>query len=251
MATPRIKIVSRYKRLAPVVKKIEREAEERGIKVSESSYDIAVTVGGDGTMINAAVEGKPVMTVRGGSRNHLIDIPQEKVGEAFDRLLAGKFKIERYSMLELAYRKKRALAFNDVGITSVVPLPIGFTVSYLDTSFDASGDGVLVSTPQGSTGWAFSSNRTLIPQESKVFLISLLNPVMMPLKSVVIPQVPVKLEVDTKDHRDRATLVADGNIIAQLEDAAEVTVSRSKKEAVIYRFFEHGLMRAILGKKSD
>jgi NAD+ kinase len=251
MRTPRIRIVSRYKSLGPVVDRIRKEAEARGITVNDKSYDVAIAVGGDGTMISAAVGGKPVMTVRGGSKNHLLDIPQDRIGAAFDMLLAGKFKEERYSMLEVTARKKNVLAFNDIGITSIVPLPIGFTVSYLGTGFEASGDGVLVSTPQGSTGWSFSSNGTYLSHRSNVFLISLLNPVMMPLRSVVIPQVPVRLEVDTKDHRDRATLVADGNIIIRLDDGESVSVRKSRKEAVIYRFFEHELMRTMLGNGSS
>lgn len=251
MRTPRIKIVSRYRRLDAVVKRIEAEAEERGITVDNKRYDLAVTVGGDGTMINAAVEGKPVMSVKGGSKNHLIDIPQNRIGEAFDMLLAGKYREERYDLLEVVHRKRRALAFNDIGITSVVPLPIDFSISYLDSELEVSGDGVLVSTPQGSTGWAFSSSGTYLNRGSDVFLISLLNPVMMPLRSVVIPQVPVLLKVDTKGHSDRATLVADGKIITPLEDGAEVRVGKSRKDAVIYRFFDHGLLGAILGKGGD
>ncbi len=205
MKTLTIKIVSRYERLRPVVKNITEEAELRGIKVREKGYDVVMAVGGDGTMMHAAVEGKPLMTVKGGGRNHLIDIPQEKVGEALDMLLAGKFREERYSMLELRAGKKKIVAFNDVGITSVVPLPINFKISYLDTQLEADGDGVLVSTPQGSTGWSFSSNGCMINPKSRSFLVSLLNPVMMPLRSVVIPEVPVRIAIDTEGHNDRAT----------------------------------------------
>jgi NAD+ kinase len=249
MKKPTIKIVSRYKRLAPAVKAIEREAARRGIKVSAKDYDIVVSVGGDGTMIRAAAEGKPVMAVRGGSRNHLIDIPQERVGEAFDMLLSGKFKEERYNMLEARLGSRKILAFNEVGITSVVPLPIGLMVSYLDMKLEADGDGVLVSTPQGSSGWSFSSNGCVLNPKSNSFIVSLLNPVMMPLRSVVIPQVPVRIAVDTKGHADRATLVADGELIARLKDRDIVTVGRSSNEAVVYRFFENNLRDVMLGRK--
>ena len=249
MKKPTIRIVSRYKRLAPAVKAIEREAARRGIKVSYKDYDIVVSVGGDGTMIRAALEGKPVMTVRGGSRNHLIDIPQERVGEALDMLLAGKFREERYSMLEARLGSKKILAFNEVGVTSVVPLPIGLGISYLDVRLEADGDGVLVSTPQGSSGWSFSSNGCILNPKSESFIVSLLNPVMMPLRSVVIPQVPVRIRVDTKGHLDRATFVADGELVAKLKDGDVVTVGRSSREAVVYRFFEPRLMDVMLGRK--
>jgi NAD+ kinase len=251
MRTPRIRIICRHKNPASALELVSREAEARGITVNDRSYDVAVAVGGDGTMIGAAVGGKPVMAVRYGSKNHLVDIPLEKVGLAFDMLLAGRFKEERYNLLEVASRKKRALAFNEVGITSVVPLPIGFSVSYLDTGFKAIGDGILVSTPQGSTGWSFSSNGSYLSHRSNAFIISLLNPVLTPLKSVVIPQVPVRIEVDTKDHRDRATLVADGNLMGRLGDGDAVSIRGSRKEAIIYRFFEHGFMRTMLGNGSD
>ena len=251
MRTPRIKIVSRYRRLVPIVEMIEKEAELRGIKVVGKSqdHDVTVSVGGDGTMISTVVKGKPLMTVIGGTRNYMIDIPPEKIGDAFDRLLAGKFTEERYSLLEVSYGKKRILAFNDAGITSVVPLPIGFHVAFLDTEFRVSGDGLIVSTPQGSTGWSFSSNGTRLHSRSNAFIISLLNPVMTPLKSVVIPQVPVEFTVDTEDHRDRANLVADGNIVAGLADGAKIFIRKSKKEAIVYRFFEHGRVETLLNKE--
>jgi NAD+ kinase len=248
MRTPTIKISSRHKRLESVVRDVRREAERRGIRLSDTNYDVVVSVGGDGTMIKAAIEGKPVMTVKGGSRNHLIDIAPERVGEAFDMLLKGRFKEERYSMLEARVGRRKILAFNDIGITAVVPLPLGFKIFYLGTKLEADGDGVLVSTPQGSTGWSFSSNGCMLNQKSESFLVSLLNPVMMPLRSVVIPQVPVRIAVDTKGHKDRATLVADGELIAQLADGDEVTITKSRKEAVIYRFFGYGLKDAVLGR---
>jgi NAD+ kinase len=251
MGTPRIRIVSRHERLAGVVKRVRSEAEARGIRVSDRNYDLAVSIGGDGTMISAAVEGKPVMAVRGGRANRLIDIEPERVGEALDRLLAGRFRKERYSMLEVAHRKRKALAFNEAGITSVVPLPVGFTVSCLDAEFAASGDGIIVSTPQGSSGWSFSANGTQLHRSSNAFIISLLNPMMSPLRAVVIPQVPVDIVVNSKDHRDRTNLVCDGNIVAPLDDGARVSIRKSRREAVIYRFFGHGPAESMLGKKGD
>ncbi|MDE1865899.1 MAG: NAD(+)/NADH kinase [Candidatus Micrarchaeota archaeon] len=249
MRKPTIRIVSRHKRLDSVVRSIENEAGRRGIKTSSRNYDLVVSVGGDGTMIRAAVEGKPVMTVKGGSRNHLIDIPQERVGEAFDMLLSGRFREERYGMLEARTGGRRVLAFNDVGIMTSVPLPIGMKISYLDTTLEADADGILVSTPQGSSGWSFSSNGCLLTTKSRAFLLSLLNPVMMPLRSVVVPEVPVRIMVDTKGRDDGARLVADGEVMAELHDGDEVKVSRSSREAVIYRFFEYGLRNAVLGRK--
>jgi NAD+ kinase len=245
-----IKIVeSDARNVRAIVSSVRAEAKKRRIAVSDTEYDVVVSVGGDGTLCKAVKLGKPVMAVMGGRRNYHPDIPPEKVGEALSRLLKGDYAKSRYGLLDVRARSARSLAFNEVGVLSRQPQTVLLGVSCLDYRVEFEGDGALVATPQGSTGWSFSAQGTYLDRRTDSLVITALNPVLMPLRSLVVPNVPVTIEMEDRGYDLRANLLADGSFISELGVGERVRISRHDKDAVIYRFFPKDPMTSLLGSR--
>ncbi|TRM80609.1 NAD(+) kinase, partial [Sulfolobus sp. A20-N-F6] len=78
-----IKIVTKPSlQTSPTVEKIAKIAENLGFNITNRDFDYVVAIGGDGTLLKAVKEGKPIITVRAGRRGLLMDIPIDRVEEA-------------------------------------------------------------------------------------------------------------------------------------------------------------------------
>ena len=234
----RIKVFTNGTAGAKEVARIVRsEAAKHGFMVSDTDPDIIVAVGGDGTLIKATKFELPIMAVKAGTRNHLLDIDPKNIGRAMTMLKQGRYKKVEYPMLAARFGRRKALAFNEVGITSTQPQSILVGLKHGHDQILLEGDGVLVSTPQGSTGWAFSANGTYLDSAVDAILVTPLNPVMNPLKSMVLPAGTIEMELRNKGYEEHANLVIDGKIMARMDRGKKVTVAPTGTKTVVYRFF--------------
>ncbi len=216
---------------------VRSEAARHGFAVGNANPDMIIAVGGDGTLIKATKFGLPIMAVKAGTRNHLLDIDPKNIGRAMAMLKQGRYKKVEYSMISARLGRREILAFNEVGITSTQPQSILVGLKHGHDRLLLEGDGVLVSTPQGSTGWAFSANGTYLDSRVGAVLVTPLNPVMNPLKSMVLPKETIEMELCDKGYEEHANLVIDGKIIARMNRGRKVTVIPTNTKTVVYRFF--------------
>ena len=220
-----------------VVRIVRSEATKHGFALSDTDPDVIVAVGGDGTFIKAAKFGLPIIAVRAGTRNHLLDIEPKNIGKAMAMLKHGAYKKVEYPMLATRFQRRKILAFNEIGMTSTQPQSILVGLKHGHDRLLLEGDGVLVSTPQGSTGWAFSANGTYLDSRVGALLVTPLNPVMSPLKSMVLPAEKIEMELRDKGYEEHANLVVDGKVIARINRGKKVTVVKTGTKTVVYRFF--------------
>jgi NAD+ kinase len=188
----------------------------------------------------------PIIAVKAGRRNHLLDIDPKNIGKAFDMLIDGRYKKAEYPMIEAKYRNRTMIAFNEIGITSAQPQSIIVGLKYGKDSLRLEGDGVLVSTPQGSTGWAFSANGVYLDSRSEAFILTVLNPVMNPLRSIVIPEVDIELELHDKGYLEHVNIVVDGMIAGKMNRNNKIKIKKSSNKTVIYRFFSTDPIKEML-----
>ncbi|MEM4884317.1 MAG: NAD(+)/NADH kinase, partial [Saccharolobus sp.] len=81
-----IKIVSKPSpQLNSVIEKIKRISSSLGFEINEKNFDYVIAVGGDGTLLRAVKEGKPVIAVKAGRRGLLMDVSIDKIEEALTR----------------------------------------------------------------------------------------------------------------------------------------------------------------------
>lgn len=211
--------------------------------INEDSLEGAqmlVVLGGDGTLLAAsryaAPRGIPMLSVRYGGFGFLAEAETDDLEWALDRVLNGAYSLDRRMMLatELCRRGDvihRALALNDVTVTRaalsrVVRVRTEAGGGYLATY---SADGVIISTPTGSTAYSLSAGGPLVHPGVNVMLITPICPHSLNARSLVLAdteQVTLALE-----SIDEAMLTADGQVGCPVETGDIVHVSRASVTA--------------------
>lgn len=179
--------------------------------------DMLVTIGGDGTLISAARRSFeyhiPVLGVHAGKLGFLADLDFSELEEFVELLVKGEYRIDKRAMLEATITtgegSKRIVAFNDIVITR----PSISKMIHLDTFVDEKpfntyyGDGVIVSTPTGSTAYNLSAGGPVLFPLTQVFALTPICPHSLTQRPVVLPG-HFAIEVKTPDKS--ALAVVDG-----------------------------------------
>lgn len=130
--------------------------------------DLAVVIGGDGTLLNAgrflAPAGVPILGVNAGRLGFMVDVAPEDLRKTLDHVLAGRYRREPRLLLSAEIRHGRRtrgpfLAINDVVVRNQATVRMIDFETWLDDEFISQhrADGIIVSTPTGSTAYALSS----------------------------------------------------------------------------------------------
>jgi NAD+ kinase len=202
--------------ILPLYKEIRAKFEDRGIEVLlghvsakmvalEGTFfddmcrevDLLVSLGGDGTLLSLVRRSyghdKPVLGINAGNLGFLADIPIDCVDEMVERLLLGDYRIDERMMIE-GYiesngERKAFYAFNDVVITRP-------TVSHmieLNASIDKNwfntyrGDGLIISTPTGSTAYNLSLGGPIVYPLAEVYIMTPIAPHSLTQRPLVVP----------------------------------------------------------------
>mgnify|MGYP000422953622 CR=1 FL=1 len=157
-----------------------------------------VSLGGDGTLLSLVRRSyhfkKPVLGINAGNLGFLADINISQVGSFLDSLLAGKYRIDERMMMEGFIRKNGKkdvtfFAFNDVVITR----PSISKMVKINASIDSNwfntyrGDGLIVSTPTGSTAYNLAVGGPVMYPLTQAFIMSPISPHSLTQRPLVVP----------------------------------------------------------------
>ncbi|MCL2350369.1 MAG: NAD(+)/NADH kinase [Defluviitaleaceae bacterium] len=139
--------------------------------------DYIVVLGGDGTMLAAARAsgGTPLLGINLGNVGYLTDAQAAQGEQAIEKLLSGNFQIQTRMMLEAAYTGGQAvLALNDIVIhRGHSPRPIRCHIAVNGERMDEfNADGIVVSTPTGSTAYNLSAGGPLLKPDARMIAIT-------------------------------------------------------------------------------
>jgi len=192
------------------------------------SVDVLVTLGGDGTLISAVRRSFkydiPIFGVYAGNLGFLADINLDELDEFILQLVEGKYRVDERSILEAKFLENETevslYAFNDIVLTR-------HSVSnmiHIETLVDSKafntyyGDGVIVSTPTGSTAYNLSAGGPVLFPLTNVFALTPICPHSLTQRPVVLPG---KFSIEMKTPKDRALVIIDG------QDKHEVAAGES------------------------
>jgi len=169
--------------------------------------DYLISVGGDGTMLDAITyigdSGTPVMGINLGRMGFLSSIHKEEIDEAITALINNQIKIEKRSLLRLETKEGLFGATNyalneqtvnkkDTGSMILVYVYVNNTL--LNAYW---GDGIIIATPTGSTAYSLSCNGPIIAPDSENFVITPIATHNLTVRPVVIPdscEIKVRVE---------------------------------------------------------
>ncbi len=202
--------------------------------------DLAIVVGGDGTLLHAARTladfEVPLVGVNLGHLGFLTDIPPDRMNEAINRILDGDCDIEERALLSATVSRDggtlwRGDALNDVVIhkwnsARMIGLETWLDDRYLNM---LRADGVIVSTPTGSTAYALSAGGPLVEPTLDALLIVPVCPHTMSNRPIVVAG-GTRIEVVVCDgRRDHAQLTCDGQDSQPLRHGDRIHIVRKDK----------------------
>jgi NAD+ kinase len=209
----------------------------------KSSVNFLFSIGGDGTLLDTISlvkdSGIPVVGINTGRLGFLASIAKEDTKDAIDNLFAGNYSIDKRSLLHL---KSTQPAFGDVNYalneftlhkrdsSSMVTIHAYLNGFYLNSYW---ADGLIVSTPTGSTGYSLSCGGPIIVPQSENFIITPIAPHNLNVRPIVVPDSSViTLEMESRSQQLRATL-----------DSRSLNVDASVKLELRKQNFEFHLLR--------
>ena len=197
----------------------EYGAEPEGL----ADVDLALSLGGDGTMLRAvhlgAPLGAPVLGVNLGRLGYLADVEPDRLCPALEQFTAGDYAIEERTMLSITVEGEEAsthLALNEAVLEKSEPgRTVHLAVSVEGRFFNSYvADAIILSTPTGSTAYAFSAGGPIVSPRQDALIITPVAPHTPFARSLVVhPDEPVRVEV--LDHRG-AVLSIDGRELGRL-----------------------------------
>lgn len=176
--------------------------------------DIILVFGGDGTMLAAAQQflssGVPLMGINVGKLGFLAEFGVHELDSALDALLHGNYRVVDRTVLEAEVRQKRFYALNEIVVEKHASPRMVRLRTYVNEHHiaDYRADGLIVTTPTGSTAYSLSCGGPIIAPNARVLCLTPICPHMLTLRALVIPDDShIRIEVLSTEG---AVLVPDG-----------------------------------------
>lgn len=204
--------------------------------------EIIISLGGDGTILhlarNVAEYGTPIVGVNLGKLGFLTEASLEDLDTCLDELLKGEYFVVERMMLEASTARiaRTYLALNDIVVdkfatSRVLDFETIVNGEYLAT-FPA--DGIIFSTPTGSTAYALANGGPIVTPQNKSITISPICPHTLTARPVIVPDdAVVRVRVTSPGHK--VHLTADGQDEIILKSPTEVKIRKSKLRARLVR----------------
>ena len=211
------------------------QVEPEGLAVS---VDLVLVLGGDGTMIATArmmgATEVPVLGVNYGGLGYLAEFRIEELYTALESILAGDYRLDRRVMLDVELQRgdeqpTRNRVLNDIVINKSALARIIEIEAYLNQQFVNSfrADGLIVSTPTGSTAYNLSAGGPVIFPSMNAVVITPICPFTLSNRPIVVPDDAV-IELCLKTDREEVALTLDGQVGFPLQVDDRVIIRKSQ-----------------------
>jgi len=200
--------------------------------------ELCIVLGGDGAIIRAARQmgyrQVPVLGINLGRLGFLADLTSDELREAFPRVVQGGYAVTSHLMFEARHElpggpvSLPALGFNEIAIQAGPPfhmLDLGLIIDGEQVA-RYSGDGLIVSTPVGSTAHSLSAGGPILSQELAAFVVTPICPHGLTSRPVV-DSADKEYTVTVGRGGDTSWLVIDGQQSLPLAEGARITLRRA------------------------
>ncbi|SFV58204.1 NAD kinase [hydrothermal vent metagenome] len=263
--------------IKPLYKKIASQIESKGIKVLIASKsakmideegidfnemcevsDFLISLGGDGTLLSLVRRSygyhKPVLGINAGNLGFLADISIDEVELFFDNLLKGNYRIDDRMMIEGFVESKdghieKFFAFNDVVISRWAISKMVSINAYINGDWFNTyrGDGLIISTPTGSTAYNLAVGGPIIYPLTQAFIMTPISPHSLTQRPIVVPA-DLTIELNSSD--DIAIVVIDGQDNYKLYNGDKLVIKGAVKGAKLLHKKERNYFSVLREKLS-
>lgn len=236
---------------------------EIGFKNEEifSIADLIIVLGGDGTLLNIARQSAsydvPLFGINLGHLGFLTEVEAEDMYSALEKIISKEYKIEKRMMLEATVEKdgiqlEKSIALNDVGITKgpfsrIISLGIYINNSFVDLY---SADGVVISSPTGSTAYSLSAGGPIVGPDLKVLIITPICPHTLHSRSIVVSNEDI-VKIEVCQNNTEVMLTLDGQQGYKVKSGDIVTVRQSQYFTSLVKLKDRSFFQVLRQKMSE
>ncbi len=222
------------------------------IKKLTKEYDYVISIGGDGTILRSADEiGKlsiPIIGLNKGRLGFLANSPVEVFDSILDKIQTSKFKISDRSIIQVEFEGNIKNALNEISIsrkntTSLITIDTKLDNQYLNTYW---ADGLIISTPTGSTGYSLSCGGPIIMPDSKNFVLTPIAPHNLNARPLVISD-EKKIEISISGRESEYFVSADSKIFSVSIDS-KLNISKASYVLKMVEFEEDSYINTLREK---
>lgn len=231
-----------------------------------AEVDCIIVLGGDGTLLQAATDLAdreiPFLGINMGTLGFLAEVNKTGIDAALEKLIKDQYEIEKRMMLfgrcfDLAGEgKDEARALNDIVITRKGSLEIINFNIYVNGQFlhRYHADGMIASTPTGSTGYNLSAGGPIVEPGAEVILLSPICPHSMHNRSIVLSprdEIMVEIESGRDGEAQEVEAIFDGCHRVSLRTGEEIKIRKSEKTTGIVKLSHVSFLEVLHRKLGD
>lgn len=206
-------------------------------KTLDESFDLLISLGGDGTILRAVSLIKdlkiPVVGINTGRLGFLATIQPNDLNEALKKIVDSDFKISERTLISVSTScnhpkiENNSFAFNEIAVsrkntTSMININTKLNDEFLNSYW---ADGLIIATPTGSTGYSLSCGGPVISPDTSTFVITPIAPHNLNARPIIISDdTEIKLKVDGRESEFLMSL--DSRIIT-LKNTSEITIKKA------------------------
>lgn len=224
--------------------------------VVPDDVDMAVSIGGDGTFLGTAEKiGRrqiPIIGINTGRLGFLADVSPEQIVDAMAHIFSGDYDISSRSLIEVAVEGELIdvypFALNEIAVlkhdnSSLIEIET-FVGNQILTNYLA--DGLIVSTPTGSTGYALSVGGPVLAPESPTFCVAPVAPHSLTIRPVILSDMS-ELTLRVKSRSGRFLIAIDGRS-QSVADGTTIRLRKADYVVNVVRMRDHNFFHTLRGK---
>ena len=223
----------------------------------DSSFDILISIGGDGTILRAATyvrdSGIPILGVNAGRLGFLAKVQKENIESFLQVVLEKKYSISERVLLTMECTPNDAdidinFAMNEVSVnrketTSMITIDTYLNGEYLNSYW---ADGLIISTPTGSTGYSLSCGGPILTPDVKALVITPIAPHNLTARPLVIPDdTEIRLKVSG---REEQYLVSLDSRITSINNNSELVIKKTPFKINMVEISEESFLKTLRTK---
>ncbi len=230
---------------------INLESEDKGIDRAQvvTDSDLILVLGGDGTLLNAVhtagIEQVPILAVNVGHLGFLTDVARDELYPALLQILDGDYQIDQRMMLEVVLPNgEKQQALNDVVIRHPMRLIHLKTLINGQPCINYTADGLIISTPSGSTGYSLSCGGSIAEPHLNAILMTPISPHDLTVRPFIThgdSEIQITIQEDSfatveQNHQAEAKVLVDGlREIYSVQPNQSVCIHKAEKTIQLIR----------------
>lgn len=224
-----------------------------------------IVLGGDGTLLQAARDVVyreiPLLGINLGNLGFLAEVDRQSLYPALDQLITGDYEVEeRMMLIGTVYRGEEIvgsdLALNDIVICREGPLRVVRFINYVNGEYLNAyhADGIIISTPTGSTGYSLSCGGPIVSPSASMTLMTPIAPHTLNTRSIIFPAedvITVELGEGRRQDLEKGLASFDGDTVIPMVTGDRIVIQKSKVSTKILKLNHLSFVEVLRQKMSN